>query len=55
MNYTKLADEITMLLQLEHDSEYIVAELEMILDKMMFADVRRSMQVVRSGLTSTVG
>ena len=38
---TKLADEITMLLQLEHDSEYIVAELEMILDKMMFADVKK--------------
>ena len=30
-----------MLLQLEHDSEYIVAELEMILDKMMFADAKK--------------
>jgi len=38
---TKLADEITMLLQLEHNSDYIVAELEMILDRMMFADVKK--------------
>jgi len=38
---TKLAEEITMILQMRHGSEYVVAELEMLLDKAMFSDVKK--------------